>query len=191
MAIKKFTKDGYGQIELNHVAWRRDGRIEAQCELDPAEFNEETGRVAENGTLFAIDNVSRVLKTPTLANSEELPIGVNYSSELTYSTTNQALKHFHLKPGESLPRIGLLAVGDRFTTNAFAYDDTGYTSEELVVEDLSDLVNNPLYAGINDAAEGYLTLSASVPAEGPVFKVVEKTTMPDGQLAIKVQVLSV
>ena len=34
MAIVQLTKEGYGQIELNQVACRRDGRIEAQCALN-------------------------------------------------------------------------------------------------------------------------------------------------------------
>lgn len=190
MAIKKFGKDGYGQIELNHVAFRRDGRIEAQCELDPQEFTKENGRVAENGTLFAIDKVNGVLKTPTLENAALLPIGVNYSSEIIYSNHNRSLKNFCLKPGEFLPRLGLLAVGDTFTTNAFAYDSEAMATEEVVIEALNAIDKTPLYAGIADGAEGYLTLNAAKPTAGPVLKVVQKTTMPDGQLAIKVQVLS-
>ena len=35
MAIKFFDCKGYGQIEPNQVSFTRDGRIEAQCELDP------------------------------------------------------------------------------------------------------------------------------------------------------------
>ena len=31
--MAKMTIDGYGQVELNNVAFRRDGRIEAQCAL--------------------------------------------------------------------------------------------------------------------------------------------------------------
>lgn len=38
MALKRFTIDGYGQIELNQCAFRRDGRIEAQCALYDQEF---------------------------------------------------------------------------------------------------------------------------------------------------------
>ena len=34
MALQKMEKKGYGQLELNNVAFRRDGRIEAQCALD-------------------------------------------------------------------------------------------------------------------------------------------------------------
>ena len=33
MSLKRLVIDGYGQLELNQVAFRRDGRIEAQCPL--------------------------------------------------------------------------------------------------------------------------------------------------------------
>ena len=29
--LKRFIIDGFGQLELNQVAFPRDGRIEAQC----------------------------------------------------------------------------------------------------------------------------------------------------------------
>ena len=38
MATKRFTIDGYGQVELNNVAFRQDGRIEAQCAPIPQIF---------------------------------------------------------------------------------------------------------------------------------------------------------
>ena len=50
MAIVKLAKNGFGQIELNQVAFRRDGRIEAQCALDATEFG--NGEFAENGMLL-------------------------------------------------------------------------------------------------------------------------------------------
>lgn len=34
MATKRFIIDGFGQVELNNVAFRRDGRIETQCAPD-------------------------------------------------------------------------------------------------------------------------------------------------------------
>ena len=36
--MARLTKSGYGQVELNNVAFRRDGRIEAQCKLDATDF---------------------------------------------------------------------------------------------------------------------------------------------------------
>ena len=41
MAQKRLVIDGYGQLELNNVAFRRDGRIEAQCALSTADFTDE------------------------------------------------------------------------------------------------------------------------------------------------------
>ena len=46
MAIQRLTIDGYGQLEINNAAFRRDGRIEAQCSLDATDF---ASTVAENG----------------------------------------------------------------------------------------------------------------------------------------------
>ena len=38
MAIQRYVIDGYGQVELNQVAFRRDGRVEAQCKLDDTDY---------------------------------------------------------------------------------------------------------------------------------------------------------
>ena len=46
MALTRFVIDGYGQLELNQVAFRRDGRVEAQCALDDTDF---ASVPAENG----------------------------------------------------------------------------------------------------------------------------------------------
>ena len=61
MALKRFICDGYGQLELNQVAFRRDGRIEAQCALSPVDFEKVP---AENGMLLAVDNINRIVKFP-------------------------------------------------------------------------------------------------------------------------------
>ena len=78
MALQRYTIDGYGQIELNNVAFRRDGRIEAQCALDPTDFATVP---AENGMLLAVDNVNRVVK---FAEDATLPIALYYSAEHMY-----------------------------------------------------------------------------------------------------------
>ena len=104
MAMKKLNKKGYGQIELNQVAWRRDGRIEAQCRLDDNEFPADAtdiGEVAENGMLFAIDNVTRTLKKATLELAKTEMIGINYSTEHLYSERKQGYKDFFLTGGEN------------------------------------------------------------------------------------------
>ena len=51
---------------------------------------------------------------------------------------------------------------------------------------MDNIDTTPLYGGISEA--GAIKLSATAPTVGPVLLAVEKTTMPDGQFAIKFQV---
>jgi hypothetical protein len=184
MSLKRLVIDGYGQLELNQVAFRRDGRIEAQCALGE-DFNEVA---AENGMLLAVDNVKRVVKFPKAG--EVFPIALNYSTEHMYDERATGLKNFRLNQGEFYPRLGYLAVQDKFTTNCLCYDDAefedvaaikaAYDSEEL------------LYGGISEM--GAIKVSATKPTEGPVLLAVKGTgagSMPDGQFAIKFQVVAV
>ena len=69
------------------------------------------------------------------------------------------------------PRLGYLAVGDRFTTNT-------------IEDDFADLVEGTtvLRAGDN----GYWDSAATV---GPKALVVAKTTLPDGQDAAKLMII--
>ena len=184
MAIKRLTIDGYGQIELNNVAFRRDGRIESQYAPDTTDF--ATAKV-ENGMLLAVDGVNRKLK---FAKDDSLPIALNYSSEHMYDERNPGLKSFYLNGKEDfLPRLGYLSVGDKFTTNCICYDsakDTSWTSESAFVSALASYKTTVLYGGISST--GAILVSATAPTVGPKLKVIEKTTMPDATLGVKFQV---
>ena len=186
MAIKRLTIDGYGQIELNNVAFRRDGRIESQYAPDTTDF--ATAKV-ENGMLLAVDGVNRKIK---FAKDDSLPIALNYSSEHMYDERNPGLKSFYLNGKEDfLPRLGYLSVGDKFTTNCICYDsakDTSWTSESAFVSALASYKTTVLYGGISST--GAILVSATAPTIGPKLKVIEKTTMPDASLGIKFQVLA-
>lgn len=186
MALKRLTIDGFGQIELNNVAFRRDGRIEAQCFLDETDFADVP---AENGMLLAVDNIKRVVKFPV---DDAYPIALNYTTEHMYDERTPGLKNFKLERGTFLPRLGYLAIGDKFTTNCLSYDstdDSTWTDDEKVKEALSKLSTTPIYGGIS--ADGSIKLSATKPTVGPVLLAVQKTTMPDGQLGVKFQALTV
>ena len=87
--MARFVIDGYGQLELNQVAFRRDGRVEAQCALDDTDF---ASIPAENGMLLAVDQVARKLKLPLAA--ETNPIVLVYSSEHIYDERTPGLKNF-------------------------------------------------------------------------------------------------
>ena len=185
MAIVKLAKDGYGQIELNQVAFRRDGRIEAQCRLDPEEFPADGSYVAENGMCFAIDTAKRLLHCAADEYAGNCVFGINYSAEHMYDERKMSLKDFYLTGGEDfLPRVGYLAAGDKFTTNTVCYDSDTYTDLDAVVTAMETAT---VYAGYASDNSGYWQLVEAAPANGPVLKVVEVTTMPDGQAGIKFQ----
>lgn len=169
---KLITKaNEYGQLELNQVAFRRDGRIIAQYKLD-AEIP-----YVENGMLLAIDYVNKTIKYPTADQTTE--IALNYTTEHMYDERlAYGLKHFKLDNGTFLPRLGLLAAGDRFTTNAVEYTGELSTLKTAVA-------NGTIYG--HTSANGYITVNAT--AEKAVLKAIEFTTMPDGSDAIKFVVL--
>ena len=193
MAIIKLPKTGYGQLELNKVAFRRDGRVEAQCALDATEFPATAtaiGSVAENGMLLAINKAARkVVKATTALATAGTVIGINYTTEHMYDERKPQLSNFYLTSGTFLPRIGLLEVGDTFHTNTVCFDEAAYDDEEAIEDALT--AGTPVYAGIATDGTGYWQVVATKPAVGPVAEVVEYGTMPDGQIGLKLHVLKV
>lgn len=183
MALKRLVIDGFGQLELNNVFFRRAGKIEAQCALgeDFAEIP------AENGMLLAVDRVNRIVKFPV--ESEDMPIALNYTTEHMYDERAKGLRDFKLERGTFYPRLGFLSAGELFTTNCLSYDSDEFTNEEKLMEAVKDkttLASKAVYGGVCE--NGTIKLSATKPTFGPVLRVVEKTTMPDGQFALKLQV---
>ena len=183
MAFKRFVIDGYGQLELNNVAFRRDGRVEAQCFLDATDF---ASVPAENGMLLSVDKVAKVAKFADT--SLDCPIGIHYSAEHLYDSVYNGLKDFKLERGTFLPRIGYLAAGDLFTTNCFGYDSGDWADDEAVQTAAAAVKTTAMYAGVGTG--GAIQLKKTKPAAGPVLKVVKATTMPDGQYALQFQVLT-
>ena len=185
MALTRLTIDGYGQVELNNCAFRRDGRIEAQCAPDTAAFSQ--ARV-ENGMLLSVDAVAHKVTTPT----DGLPLALNYSAEHIYDERTPGLKNFSLKGDGSedfYPRLGYLSVGDKYTTNCISYDsavDSGWTTESAFISALASYATTPLYATAGE--DGSHVISATAPTTGLKLRVIEKTTMPDGTLGVKFQV---
>lgn len=186
MAQKRLVIDGYGQLELNNVAFRRDGRIEAQCALDATDF---ASVPAENGMLLAVDKIAGTVRMPD--SSEVCPIALNYTAEHMYDERHNALKDFKLDRKDGFyPRLGYLAVGDTFTTNCISYNDeldSTWTTEDKFIEALGNIANSKLH-GV-PSADGSILVTAASPKGLPKLLVIQKTTMPDGQLGVKFQVL--
>ena len=170
MADKKLNDGfGYGQIELNQCAFRRDGRIEAQCKIANADY-------VENGMILAIDNTKREVRYP---DASDYMFGLNYTSEHMYDERLVGgLKYYKTDKDSFLPRLGYLAVGDKFTTNTVVYD----------AADITTMVYGYVKAGDN----GYIRLSATEPGDAiagaPLLRVIDaKATMPNGAPAVKFQ----
>lgn len=185
MALKRLSIEGFGQLELNQFAAPRDGRIEAQLPL-----GDDFATVpAENGMLLAVDNVNRVVKFPVA--DEIFPIALNYSTEHMYDERANALKDYNLKQGEFLPRLGYLAVGDKFTTNCLCADDTEYADMEALKKAYME-DKDVIYGGISTM--GAIKVSETKPTVGPVLMAIHGPgagSMPDGQFAVKFQVMAV
>lgn len=186
MAFKRYTIDGYGQVELNNVAFRRDGRIEAQCGLDATDF---ASAPCENGMALIVDKVKKVVRFAD--ENEVLPIALNYSTEHMYDERTTGLKNFKIDYRADgtyfFPRMGYLAVGDLFTTNCFGYDDATYTGDDKAKEAIAAVKTTPLYAVPGEA--GAWELVTTAPTTGCVAEVVKPFTMPDGQFAIQLRVI--
>ena len=162
-------KNGYAQLELNNAAFRRSGRIEAQCKIGAGiEY-------LENGMLLAVDNANREVKFVNSA-TKHLPVALHYSSEHMYDNRANALKDFKLDPGSFLPRLGYLGAGDKYTTNCVDYN--GDLWAEIAK-------GTALYA--HAGADGYHLVNTT--ATDAIAIVIGETTMPDGQKAVKFQAL--
>lgn len=174
--MARLVIDGYGQLELNNCAFRRDGRIEAQCALDSA-FDSVA---CENGMLLAVDNVTRTVKFADASDTNQI-IALNYSSEHIYDERTPGLKNFaiHKDSEYFYPRLGYLSVGDKFTTNTV---DLGSYADLSAVD---SAVASGVYGGISTS--GAIALDSAVPSVGPALKVVKVTTMPDGTPGVKFQ----
>jgi hypothetical protein len=180
--MARLTIDGYGQVELNNVAFRRDGRIEAQCALSTADFS--TQSPAENGMILRVRKDKHEVCFADASAPNQL-YALNYSTEHMYDERKPGLKNFALAPGEFYPRLGYLAAGDLWTTNCV---DLGtYATASAVASALASGSN--VYASVG--SKGAVVLDSAAASVGPVIQVIKKTTMPDGQEAFQLQVLSV
>jgi hypothetical protein len=159
-------KDGYGQVEPNHLSAPRDGGVWAQLPADP------DIDILENGMFVKYD----------YANDECNFDGdgawmLVFNEEKLYDERYQMHKHYAMKrsdfyDGEMYPRVFRISVGDIFTTNMFE-DNTTLSKGQKVA---------PNSDGILEAADASAT--------GVIFQVVKETTMPDGQPAVKLQCIS-
>lgn len=163
MAIT-FKRDGYGQVELNHVSAPRDGRVYAQL---PA--NKDI-TILENGMFVKYD----------YENGEVNFTGdgawmLVYNEEKLYDERYQMHKHWAQKvedsyDGKIYPRVFGIVTGDIFTTNTFADNTALSVGDDVAPGD-----------------DGFLAALEEDEEYDLIFRVVKEYTLPDGQPAVKLQ----
>lgn len=161
------VKQGFGQLEPNHLSAQRNGQIYAQLPCDTSI------EVLQNAQFVKYD----------YANGK-----VNYTGEgewmLVYNEVKlydprHSYKDFALQKKncvdeEMVPRVMKTMVGDIFTTNLV---DNGSKGSALAVKDKLTVAEST----------GILTYDASPEATDMVWQVVKVYTMADGQPAVKIQ----
>ena len=111
--------DTFKQVELNRCAFLHDGAIESQCIFNPADDDE----VLENGMIVVVDKANGEIKKAS-GSETGVVFGLNYTSERIYNQFTPGRKNFCVRKGE-YPRVGILAKGDIFTTDADLADFVG------------------------------------------------------------------
>lgn len=118
--------DTFKQVELNRCAFLHDGAIESQCVFNPADDDE----VLENGMIVIVDKAKGEIKKAS-GSETGVVFGLNYTSERIYNQFTPGRKNFCVRKGE-YPRVGILAKGDIFTTDA---DLSGFVGKIITVVD--------------------------------------------------------
>ena len=157
---------GYRQVEPNHLSAPRDGRVYAQL---PAA---EDMTVLEQGTFVKYDYAEGEVNL-----TGKGPWMMVFNEEKLYDERKQMHRDFALLKDEAVhgvmvPRVFGMVAGDIYTTNNL--EDGSYAVGDLLK--------------VNDTT-GRLT-SGGTAGTALCAQVVQETTMPDGQPAVKVQVIT-
>lgn len=163
-----FEKDGYGQVEPNHLSAPRDGGVYAQLPAASAI------KVLENGMFVKYNYADGECKFT--GNGAWMLV---FNEEKLYDERYQMHKHYAQKVSESYdgkiyPRVFRLSLGDLFTTNTFKDNETVKKGDIVA-----------------PGSDGFLTVQdpQDLP-EGLLLEVVKEYTLPDGQDAVKLQVIA-
>lgn len=158
-------RDGYAQVELNHVDAPRNGGVYGQLPANDAIEKLEQGMYVHYD--YAAGEVNF---------DGEGPVMMVFNEEKLYDERKQMHKDYAQLKADSydgviVPRVFRMTVGDLYTTNAL--NEGSYAvGDELTV----------------DFTTGFLKKGDSELGV-PALKVVKETVMPDMQPAVKVQVI--
>ena len=159
------VKEGFGQLEPNHLSAQRNGQIYAQLPCD------SSIEVLQNAQFVKYDYAKG--KVGYTGEGEWMLV---YNEVKLYDPRHSykdfALQKKNCVGGEMVPRVMKTMVGDIFTTNLVDLKDKGAAFD----------VGDKLVVGTT----GILEYSAA-PGAGMVWQVAKVYTMADGQPAVKIQ----
>ena len=161
------VKEGFGQLEPNHLSAQRNGQIYAQLPCDTSI------EVLQNAQFVKYDYANG--KVDYTGEGEWMLV---YNEVKLYDPRHSykdfALQKKNCVGGVMVPRVMKTMVGDIFTTNLV---DNGSKGSALAVKDKLTVAEGT----------GILTYDASPEATDMVWQVVKVYTMADGQPAVKIQ----
>lgn len=175
--MARFKIDNYGALEINRAEFLKQGMIVSQTPLGE-DFPADAP--CENGMWVDANKANGEIK---LCSADTVVYGIVYTAEKDFTGMRPALKHFKQVAGD-YPRVGILNVGDTFTTNVFNYEFESTTAAEQKEELKAALEAGELYV-VPTAGEGAPTVTANKPAAGPYAQVVKIYTVPAGTPGIK------
>lgn len=184
--MTRFPCEQYASLELNQVAFPKTGMVVSQVPLGSA-FTAVAP--CENGMWVVADKAAGTIKAPTA--TTDGPIGIVYTAEKEYDPYHYGLKTFGRKIAGDYPRVGILGLGDTVTTNCFQYNESTYATLTALETALAaaEAGTTPMYVSIV-ANSPVPQVSTSKPASGTYGKVVKYYTVPNGEKAIKYQIVN-
>ena len=167
--------EGYAQLEINRAAFLKNGLVVSQLPLS----DEFTAAVpCENGMWVDADKANGEIKLPS-ANTKVF--GIVYTTEKEYNDGFYGLKQFHQVEGD-YPRVGILHQGDTFTTSCVKLDTATYDTDAKI----KTAIASGLYVNYSTDGRPQLATTGSGTCYG---KVIALTTMPNGEKAIKYNIV--
>jgi len=185
----------YATLELNQVAFPKTGMVVSQTPLSE-DFTIDAP--CENGMWVVGDKAAGVIAAPAAATDK--PIGIVYTAEKEYDDYHYGLARFGRKIAGDYPRVGLLGIGDTVTTNCLQYD----AGQGADFADF-DALNTYLSGDLSSANKAYVIIPSgqndvkcipqivkSLPSgyAGIYGRIVKYYTVPNGEVGVKYQIIS-
>ena len=185
----------YATLELNQVAFPKTGMVVSQTPLSE-DFTIDAP--CENGMWVVGDKAAGVIAAPAAATDK--PIGIVYTAEKEYDDYHYGLARFGRKIAGDYPRVGLLGIGDTVTTNCLQYD----AGQGADFADF-DALDTYLSGDLSGANKAYVIIPSgqddvkcvpqivkSLPNgyAGIYGRIVKYYTVPNGEVGVKYQIIS-